>query len=210
MTRGILSRAGVDTSRYESGLSGLLQPSGYEGSSSKLRQRSLSPRREYNDSDPRRSYSRPVKSEEDDVLSKARQEAVAGLDADAYIVDMQKLARALMELNVEQKTVPITANLLRIQTDTRTCGGDDSLLQLLMWKSMAEGAAIDEQRSIRAATHASCADLLHPPEAKVNEDLAKADDNDDPNDFDPDDPNDIPIATPTVTRAIDDFSDDDW
>ncbi|KIK19437.1 hypothetical protein PISMIDRAFT_683076, partial [Pisolithus microcarpus 441] len=62
---------------------------------------------------------------------------------------MQKLVNALMESNAPN-TTPETARLLRIQTDTRTCGGDDSLLQLRMWKSMAEGAAIDEQRSSRA------------------------------------------------------------
>ena len=42
------------------------------------------------------------------------------------IVDMQKLVKAVMETDPGH-TVPHSANILHIQTDTRTCAGDDSL-----------------------------------------------------------------------------------
>jgi len=74
---------------------------------------------------------------------------------------------------------------------------------------MAEGAAIDEQRSIRAARQAPCGELLPGP-SKPRVDVNNDEDDLDPNDFDAGDPNDLPGAQPTVARAIDDFSDDDF
>ena len=42
------------------------------------------------------------------------------------IVDMQKLVKALMETNPGH-TVPHSAKVLHMQTETKTCAGDDSL-----------------------------------------------------------------------------------
>lgn len=75
---------------------------------------------------------------------------------------------------------------------------------------MAESAAIDEQRSSRAARQAPCAELLPGP-SKPKVDVKHDEDDLDPNDFDAGDPNDLPGAQPpTVARAIDDFSDDEF
>jgi len=73
---------------------------------------------------------------------------------------------------------------------------------------MAEGAAIDEQHSIRDARQAPCGELLPGP-SKPRVDVNNDEDDLDPNDFDAGDPNDLPGAQPTVARAIDDFSDDE-
>ena len=77
-----------------------------------------------------------------------------------------------------------------------------------MWKAMAEGAAIDEQRSNRAATQAPCAELLPAP-SKPKSNVGDNEDDMDPNDLDAGDPNDFP-APLAATRAMDEFSDDDW
>lgn len=42
------------------------------------------------------------------------------------LVDMQKLVQALMETN-PGPTVPHSAKILHMQTETNTCAGDDSL-----------------------------------------------------------------------------------
>lgn len=44
----------------------------------------------------------------------------------ASIIDMQKLVRALMEINPGH-TIPHSAKVLNMQTETKTCAGDDSL-----------------------------------------------------------------------------------
>ncbi|KIM58031.1 hypothetical protein SCLCIDRAFT_1218962 [Scleroderma citrinum Foug A] len=207
MTLSILGRSGIDTSSFESGLDTLLPLSGFGPSSSRIqrRSRSRSPQRGSHRTDPRRDYSHPVKSEDGNIRSRTYH----GPHSAAYVVDIQKLANALMQVTVP-RTVPEIAALLRIQTDTRMCGGDDSLLQLRMWISMAESAAIDEQRSIRAARQAPCAELLPGP-SKPKVDVNNDEDDLDPNDLDAGDPNDLPGAQlPTVARAIDDFSDDDF
>ncbi|KAF8553061.1 hypothetical protein OG21DRAFT_1308971 [Imleria badia] len=112
------------------------------------------------------------------------------------IVDMQKLVKAVMQTNPGH-TVPHSAKVLHMQTETKTCAGDDSLLQLHMWTSMAQGLAIDEQHKQRSSHHPNIAQVLAPPQAQANADA-------DPND---DDPNDMPPGPlPTVE---DDFSDDD-
>ncbi|KAI6144380.1 hypothetical protein BKA82DRAFT_4177387 [Pisolithus tinctorius] len=192
MTRSILGRAGIDIDSFESGLSGLL-PLNPTGDKMQRHSRSCSPQRGPG-SAYRQDYSPSVMAHSNTPT--------------AYVVDIQKMFYALME-SKSPETPPETAKLLRIQTDTRTCGGDDSLLQLRMWKSMAEGAAIDEQRSHRAESEAPCAELLPGPAPKQE---ARNDnhDDEDPNDFGECDPNDLESAPPTLARAIDDFSDDDW
>lgn len=204
MTRGILERAGINVSSYESGLSSLLPFCPAEDKIG-YRSRSRSPQRGSRGSTSayRGDHSRSTEIQNHEVQSRSHRGAVEY--PTAYVVDMQKLVNALMESNAPN-TTPETARLLRIQTDTRTCGGDDSLLQLRMWKSMAEGAAIDEQRSSRALSEAPCAELLPGPAPKKE----TQNDDDDPNDFCDYDPNDFTSAPPTATRAIDDFSDDDW
>lgn len=86
------------------------------------RSRSRSPQRGSHRSDPRRDYSRPVKLEDGELQSGIYR----GSHPAAYVIDIQKLANALMQVTTPH-TVPETAAILRIQTDTRTCGGDDSL-----------------------------------------------------------------------------------
>jgi len=101
-------------------------------------------------------------------------------------------------------TIPHSAKVLHMQTDTKTCAGDDSLLQLRMWLSMAQGPAIDEQHKERLAHEPVCAQVLAPPAGEQTH--ADVDPNEmDPNDIDP---NDMPPGPrPTIE---DDFSDDDW
>ncbi|KAI6001785.1 hypothetical protein EDD15DRAFT_2227499 [Pisolithus albus] len=205
MTRGILERAGIDVASYESGLSSLLPFCPAEDKIG-YRSRSRSPQRgaRRSTSAYRGDHSRSTEIQNRGVQPNSHRSAVEY--PAAYVVDMQELVSALMESNAPN-TTPETARLLRIQTDTRTCGGDDSLLQLRMWKSMAEGAAIDEQRSRRTLSEPPCAELLPGPAPKKE---TQNDDDDDPNDFGDYDPNDFKSALPTVTRAIDDFSDEDW
>ncbi|KIO00662.1 hypothetical protein M404DRAFT_1003660 [Pisolithus tinctorius Marx 270] len=204
MTRSILGRAGIDIDSFESGLSGLL-PLNPTGDKMQRHSRSCSPQRGPG-SAYRQDYSRPTESQDRGVQSSLRHGALR--HPTAYVVDIQKMFYALME-SKSPETPPETAKLLRIQTDTRTCGGDDSILQLRMWKSMAEGAAIDEQRSHRAESEAPCAELLPGPAPK-QEARSDNDDDEDPNDLGECDPNDLESAPPTLARAIDDFSDDDW
>ncbi|KAF8127847.1 hypothetical protein EV363DRAFT_1341549 [Boletus edulis] len=120
------------------------------------------------------------------------------------IVDVKTLVKTVMQTNAGH-TVPHSAKVLHVQTDTKTCAGDDSLLLLRMWTSMAEGLAIDEQHKQREDYQPDCARVLAPPQAQTD----NADVN--PNDSDPNDsdPNDVDIPPgPRPTRA-DDFSDDD-
>ncbi|KAG9312525.1 hypothetical protein JVU11DRAFT_6920 [Chiua virens] len=123
------------------------------------------------------------------------------------IVDTQKLVNAVMETS-PGNTVPHSAKVLHMQTDTRTCAGDDSLLQLHLWMSMAQGLAIDEQHKQRLAHQPECAQLLAPPQQPSNAN-ADEDEDGDPNDFNP---NDAPRGPGPRPTAADDFSDgdDDW
>ncbi|KAI6152916.1 hypothetical protein EDD17DRAFT_1705389 [Pisolithus thermaeus] len=126
MTRGILERAGIDVSSYESGLSSLLP---FCPAEDKIghRSRSRSPRRGSRSSvsDYRRDHSRESAETQKHGVQPRSHRGVVDYPT-AYVVDMQKLVSALMESNAPN-TTPETAKLLRIQTDTRTCGGDDSL-----------------------------------------------------------------------------------
>jgi hypothetical protein len=121
------------------------------------------------------------------------------------IVDMRHLVKAVME-TTPGHTVPHSAKVLNMQTDTKTCAGDDSLLLLRMWTSMAQGLAIDEQRKQRASHLPTCAEVLAPlaPAQQAGTDV-------DPNDMDPNDadPNDMPPG-PRPTTADDFSSDDEW
>jgi len=117
------------------------------------------------------------------------------------IVDTQKLVKTLMEISPGYN-VPQSAKVLRMQTETKTCAGDDSLLQLRMWLSMAQGLAIDEQRTERSSRQPDCAYMLPPPPEAQQE---QADAEADPDDFDP---NDMPPAP--QPNIVDDGSDDDW
>ncbi|KIK92515.1 hypothetical protein PAXRUDRAFT_13188 [Paxillus rubicundulus Ve08.2h10] len=197
MARGVLDRAGIDVQSCTSGLTDLF-PLSPVGSSSKLRRHSRSPQRRTNV--PLACDAPSMKREEDEVKVAL---GIQSADPPAvYVVDVQKLVTALMETE-PGKTVAQSARVLHMQTDTRPCAGDDSLLQLRMWKSMAEGLAIDEQRKHRLSRQPDCAQVLAPP--PVNSEEC------DPNDAVVD-PNDMPPAPSTLVRRMeeDEFSEDDW